>query len=824
MRTKHSFMVFVAAAVLAAASVLPAFSQDSGWYYDKPIKTITFENLKNVKQNDLEGITSSFVGQKFTDEVISSLYDRMFALDYFENVEAKVAKADEAASSVKIILAVTERPVVSAIIFKGNSQLRKSELQETILIKEKDIFVQSKLLADERALRNHYIEKGYTAATVSSSFETQPSGIVVTFNINEGQRTVVRSIKFNGIVNFSEKTLKSKITLKEAGLFNKGSFQEASLSNDARIITTYYQNHGYADARVLNVKKDSSFNSEKNLNELTITFDINEGEKYKFGGMTFQGNKVFSSERLQTLVRLPVDAVYNETKFQESKMAIQNLYYENGYTSNRFDTEMKKSADSRIISYVLHITENSRSHIEDILIKGNTKTKEYVIRREIPIEPGDIFSNTKITNGLRNLYNLQYFSAVAPEVSPGSEENLVDLVFSVEEQSTTSLDFGFTFSGVSNPDDFPIALYAKIQDSNLFGEGRSLSAGTTLSTDEQSVNIGYGQNWLFGKPISTNFSLGYSHSNNYTLRDKFLPDGSIDDDYYYMEYEQHEFNLSASLGHRWTPDFAILTLSGGLSGSIINNIYDSSIYIPYDSSVSQYNNNWEPKNSLWSSFSMDGRNINYDPSSGWFFSQRLAWYGILPEGAIAFAPRWGEREFYLRTDSKVEKYFTLVDKPVSENWSFKLVLMGYSGLSFQFPFFDSAIKQSNQLYIDGMFNGRGWSVYNNDGGRGQALWSNIIELRMPVVPGAISFDAWFDAVAIKDSAQNFFTELTSEDWYFSFGPSVRFTIQQFPLRLLFTNTFQIKDGEVVFENRDGTGDNAWYKNWNFVLSFNLVNR
>lgn len=114
------------------------------------------------------------MGQKFTDEVISSLYDRMFALDYFENVEAKVAKADEAASSVKIILAVTERPVVSAIIFKGNSQLRKSELQETILIKEKDIFVQSKLLADERALRNHYIEKGYTAATVSSSFETQP--------------------------------------------------------------------------------------------------------------------------------------------------------------------------------------------------------------------------------------------------------------------------------------------------------------------------------------------------------------------------------------------------------------------------------------------------------------------------------------------------------------------------------------------------------------------------------------------------------------------------------------------------------------------------
>ena len=187
--------------------------------------------------------------------------------------------------------------------------------------------------------------------------------------------------------------------------------------------------------------------------------------------------------------------------------------------------------------------------------------------------------------------------------------------------------------------------------------------GTTLSTTEQSFSLGYGQNWLFGKPISTSFSAGYSHSTKYALRNLPLPDGSVDDDYYYLEYDQHEFNLSFSLGHRWTPNFAILTLAGGISGSLIDNIYDENLYIPYDSTIGQYNNNWEPKNSIFGSFSADGRDINYDPSSGWFASERLAWYGLLPEGILPFAKNWGEKEFYLKSDTKEEKNFKLINLP-----------------------------------------------------------------------------------------------------------------------------------------------------------------
>ena len=819
------FLLSILALLLSV--FVSAFSQSSlpdDWYYNKPVKLVHFQNLKNVKHSDLDGITSSFISKPFTDDLISDLYDRLFSVEYFDDIEIKATKNSDEGKTVTLIIVVQEKPIVARIKFSGNSGLHTSDLKAKISLKRDDIFNEEKLSLDERALRNFYIEKGYTKATVTASSEMKEDGAYVYFKIREGKQSVVKKINFVGNRVVSSKTLKGKIKMKEVSLFNKGAFQNASISADSRTILTYYQNRGYADSKILNVSQQSDYNKEKNREELTITFDISEGAQYTYGGMSYQGNRVFSNEELDKLVTLKTGSIYNETKFQETKANIQNKYYENGYTSNQFYPEQKKDADTRVVSYVLHIDEKPRSHIENIIVKGNEKTKDYVIRREIPIDEGDIFSNAKITNGMRNLYNLQFFSAVVPEVVQGSEENLVDIVFTVEEQSTTSLDVGFTFSGVSDPNDFPISLYAKLQDSNLWGEARSASVSTTLSTSEQSVGVSYGQNWLWGKPIAGNISVSYSHSTNYALRNKLMPSGDINDDYYYMKYMQNEFNLSTSLSRRWTPNFAILSFAGGMTNSILYNDYDNDIYVPYDSSISYYNHNWEPKNSVWTSFSVDARNIAYDPSFGWFASQRLAWYGLVEKGMLGFAPDWGETEFYLRTDTKLEKYFTVLNHNFTDAFNLKLVLMGYSSLSFQFPTPGTNIKRSNQLYIDGMFTGRGWTIYNKNFGRGHAMWNNSVELRYPVLPGILAFDIFADAVAITKDQEDLLGGLTKEDWYFSFGPSIRFCIQQFPLRLIFANTCKFRDGEFVFTDQNGDGDYDWRGNWHFVLSFNMANR
>lgn len=802
-------LLFCAAFLLTTPSIISAQTEETAqtgsddWYYGKLIKTVSFKNLKNVDAKEVEGVTSGFIGRRFSDEVFSDLLDRIYAMDLFDEINPEALPGDARKNTVAIVFTVTERPSVTKITFSGNKQIRTTELKEAVSLKEKDVFVQSKMLIDERAVRDVYLEKGFTNARVTASTKSTAKGVEVNFKVDEGRSTVITKIDFRGNKVVSSRTLKGKLTLKEAGLINKGAFQESELEADKQAIAAYYQNIGYIDAEILDVTKEIAINEKKNRDELTITFVIVEGGQYTFGGMTFKGNIIFSDEKLGSMVKLKTGAVYNQQKYQETAMAIADLYYENGYTSNRFQPVPHKDSDNKVISYDFQITESVRSHVESVSIKGNTRTKENVIRREIPIEAGDIFSKAKVTTGLRNLYNLQYFSAVVPDVVPGSEENLVNLVFSVDEQSTTSIEFGVTFSGVSDPDDLPFALFVKWQDSNVRGSGKSLSASSTVSTDEQSVSLSFGENWLFGMPVSSSISTSFSHSNNSCLRLKIMPDGVINDDSYYMDYEQWVWSLGFSMGRRWTPVWAIISLAAGVNGSLVNNVYDQSQFIPVDSTVSDYGNTWGFQNSVWTSFSVDDRDINYDPSKGWFASQRFTWYGLTPL----------ETEFFLRSDTKLEKYFTLINVPVTETWNWKMVLAGYTGLSLLVPTPDSGIGNSSKVYIDGMFNGRGWTdIYNKS--RGRALWSSIVELRMPIVPGVIALDWFGDAAVVKQTPDSLFNELKITDFYFSTGPGIRFSIPQFPLRLLFANTFKLDEDKNV----------QWDKNWKFVLSFNITNK
>ena len=773
----------------------------------KKIRNIDFKGLENVNSMELSGITSPFIGQEFTDELYLDLLNRVYALDLFEDVSPIALPGDAKGDSVVIEFTVVEKPFVSQLKFTGNRHIRASELKAAISTKAKDIYNSSKILLDERAIRDLYLKKGYTNVRVSSTTVEKDNEIEVTFEISEGRSTVVREISFMGNTVVSSKTLKGLLSMKTVGIFNKGAFQESQLEIDKQSIIAYYQNRGYVDVSILDVVRTVTYNEKDDCDELNIQYVIQEGARYIFSGITFTGNTIFSTEQLRGLIKLQDGDVFNLGRFQEGLVAVTDLYFENGYTSNYFNPVESKNAETRQIAVNFMIMENPRSHIENIFIKGNEKTKDYVILRELPIESGDIFSKTKITTGLRNLFNLQYFSAIVPEIVAGSEENLVDVVLNLEEQSTTSIEFGVTFSGIADPDAFPVSLFFKWQDANVMGTGKLVSANTTLSTDSQSLALSYGDSWLFGMPISFSASAGISHTISNTLRSVVLPDGSINNKSYYMNYNQLSFDFGASLGRRWIPDYAILSVSGGISSSILRNFYDDTIYTPADKTIADNQKRWGMKNSIWVAGSIDARDLNYDPSRGWFAKQQFSWTGLVP---------MAEKQFFMSSDTKAEIYFTLLDLPITDVWNLKFVLAGLTSLSFVEPTPNTELSSSNMLYIDGMFTGRGWSsLYSTH--RGQALWNNTVELRMPVAPGIFALDFFFDAAVIKDTARTFFTDLNINDVFFSFGPGFRFSLPQFPLRMMLANTFQVKDGSVKWRNGEGP-------EWDFVLSFNITNR
>ncbi len=792
-----------------------------GWYNGKPIVSIQFKGLNSVDSTELDEIFKPYKGKPFSDEIYWEVLNKIYSLDYFKDISPKALPADNEYKSVFLEFEVVEKPAVKDIVFIGNEKIRKSALLSASSLKKGDIYNEIAMQNDIRAIKAHYAEKGYGSAEISGKpiENKENNSIVIEYTIKEGKLSVITKISFEGNAKFSEKALKKAMVSKEAGFIQSGSFKEESLEEDKAAIKAFYGERGYIDAIVETVKKEIDNETDPQKEQISLVYVIREGEQYKYTGTTFQGNYIFSAEELGSKIKIRQGDIFNSKKFDIGFNAVADLYFENGYTNNYIDKKDVRDDVSKEVGFIITIVERERSHIENIIIKGNKRTKDYVIQRELLLKPGDVFSKTKFFNSLRNLLNLRYFSSVVPEVAPGSEQDLINVAINVEDQSTANVQFGITFSGISDPNAFPLSVFAQWEEKNFLGTGRELSANVNASTDIQSLTLGFTENWFLGTPLSVGFNFSVKHKNLFAHQDSLYPFGiadphiseedaknnSIISDAYKMKYNRLEFNFGINSGYRWFPNFSTITLRGGIDFGIVKNFYNSNLYRPLDESVRAEQIRWSLSNSFWTRLSFDDRDIAHDPSKGWFLSQQFTFFGIIPKV---------ENTYYFKSDTKGEVYFKLIDYPVSDIWNLKFVLGFYSGFTFQVPTTQSPIAYGNKLYIDGMFNGRGW-YGTGDTALGNVMQSNWIEFRWPLAHGILSFDFFFDAIAVKEDLKSLRT-LSINDYHFSFGPGLRFSIPQFPLRLMFANTFKSVNWKPVWGNGKGA-------DWKFVLSFNIPN-
>lgn len=803
------------------------------WYQGKPIKAIDFKGLDTVSRMDIDGVFTEYRGQLFSDQIYLEILEKLYELEYFNDIQINALPYDPEYKTVRLEFTVSELPSISGLKFSGNERIRSGELISKIMSKKESIYNEVKKRSDEQAIRAFYLEKGYAAVKVSSKkiSNIEENTVVLEFLIEEGKQTVVSKILFEGNINSSDKQLKKILVTKEPRLLNPGIFKEEALEADKEAIKTFYGGLGYIDAHVENVTKNVDEKTDVQKNLVTITYTIMEGNRYSYGGTEIVGNQIFSSDKLLGYIRLKTGEAINMTKFKVGFEKIVDSYFENGYTSNSIDVKENRDESTKTIAFVIEIVERGRSHIENITIRGNTKTKEYVILRELLFESGDVFSKTKFMDSLRNLFNLRYFSNVIPDVQPGSEPDLLDITLNVEEQSTAKIQFGVTFSGVSSLDSFPLSLFLEWEESNLLGRGSGLKIKAVAGADEQSADFGYTENWFLGSPLTVGFNFSIKHKRPYAYQDVLFPVFSDADydamngeippdpfttwkefkastgvaDAYRMRYNRLELSIGLNTGYRWFPPKAMITLRGGVDFSVVKNFFDTSLYRPVDPTTRNEQARWRLSNSLWLKASFDGRDVAHDPSLGWFVSEQVAFFGLIPKA---------EEEYFFRSETKTEAYVTLVDYPVSEVWNLKFVLAFYTGFTFQVPLTKKTIGPKSQLLIDGMFTGRGWNMLQ-DTGRGNVMLNHWIEFRWPLAHGILSFDFFFDAVAVKKSLKDLAT-LSVNDYYFSFGPGIRFSIPQFPLRLMFANTFRSKNGKPYWGNGKGA-------DWRFVLSFSISN-
>jgi len=841
---------YVLPLLLAAGTV---FAQtDTTWYLNKPIADITFSGLDTVRENELSGVVDPFIGETFTEPTFLELQRRLYALDYFEEIIPNAVRPEDG-SEDRVILRfdVVERPVITDVEIEGNDNLGRNRILDVVLLTRGDMVTRSKMRIDEEAIRGLYLERGYPNVQVTSEFTQNDGENIVTFTIDEGNQISIETITFVGNEFATDSALRSEIQLRERSLFNKGVFEAAKLEQDRNRIRRFYNQAGYIDAEVVDVEQQVRTDEEDEaVNLMEITFFIEEGEQYTYGGVTFDGNTIFEDEELHDLIRLEEGELLDLTQFDRDYQRVADRYFENGYIFNQITREEIRDEATNTVSFRIDIVERNRAHIENIVFRGNEKTKDFVIEREVPLEVGDVFSATRIREGLQNLANLQYFSAITPETPPGSAEGLMDLIINLEEGNTAEIVFGVAFGGNQ---DFPVSAQVQWQDRNFLGRGQTFGIQGTASPITQTLSFTFLERWLFGRRWSGGLNLSFERSvisnipqdaiapiygddetavpdpfdadryvftdttevngTTYQPGDTFpgVPTGTDIDQYdlvseyeylgnstanipdeYLMSYDAYTIGLGANTGYTFRTPYGRLVPSTSLRTNIDYITYDDTLYRPFNETTRNNLNQWRFRNSWSLGLALDARDYVYSPSSGYRLDQ-----GITFVGGFLF----GERH-YSRTDTTAEIFFTLWDIPLGE-WAWKMVLGAQSKLSMIWPNFyldpDNdryfSTTTANLLRIDGMFNSRGWGYQQG----GSSLWNNWIELRMPLAEQVIWWDSFVEGAVLRTftdgSGANFnerelLRDTELQDWQFTIGTGIRFVIPQFPIRLYLAKRFK----------------------------------
>ncbi|MFP4483668.1 MAG: outer membrane protein assembly factor BamA [Spirochaetaceae bacterium] len=874
---------FIAISLLLLTSAL--FAQEEAWYQGKPIVDVRFEGLTSVSRSELEGITEQFIGRNFTDSVFLDLQRRLYALDYFQQIVPRAVRAQDG-EAVVIVFEVDERPLVRDVVFEGSRSLREGELRDAIVLKPGDIVTGSKVRLDEQAVEDTYVSEGFPNVQVTGEVEEIEGAneVNVVFRIDEGARVTIEEIRFSGNTFASDSTLRGVMESKAQSIFNRGTFQESTLEQDRQAIEQYYRTRGFIDAEVVEIDRERRQDEEDERVNLTLTIFVEEGEQYVFGGVDFEGNELFTDAELRERISLEPGDTLDMNRFESDFQQVADLYYRNGYIFNSISRQEERDEEENSVSFTVDIVERSRAHIENILIRGNEKTKDYVIRRELPLEVGDVFSASEIREGVRNLSNLQYFSNITPETPEGSVEGLMDLVINVEEANTADIRFGISFGAQEG---FPVTGQLSWQDRNFLGRGQSIGAQLNVSPQEQQLGFNFGERWLFGRRWSAGVNANvdreiqddipqdvlapiFGEGDANAVPDPFtgayvfeeeteLDEGSctgetfeagrqwpaecgaptsdqIDEflvtDYeyaggdlsaipeaYLMDYTDWEISLGGNTGYRFPTGIGTFAARTSVRTAAGFASYDAATQRPFDPRVRENLETWNFQNSWTLGLSLDDRDLVASPSSGYHADQSATFTG----GFL-----FGDRHF-IRTKSKGQLFWTFFDWDVFDNWSWKLVGGLNSELSFILPQFwvpaddrqdefasgAQVAALSDLLALDGMTMARGWPF---DSGN-EVLWGNWFELRTPIAEDIVWFDQFFDAAAVWNERDDF-RSLGIEDFKFSFGTGLRFTVPQFPIRLYLAKRFQIRDGKVDWQEGSLLNPNDTETGGiDFVLSF-----
>jgi len=461
------------------------------------VKEIAVQGNRRVQEAVILGRVGAKIGSPFVANRTAEDIRAIFALGFFDDVQVKV---EDFEGGVKLTFMVVERPFVRDIVFAGNKKEDSATLQEKIDLKLGSVYNPVEVNKGADKLKEYYETEGYFEVGITPEIEKLADGdVTVTYRIAEGRRISIDQIVIEGAQGLTPKQVKGAMDTQEREyVVLRGTVQRQRLDEDVDRIIQLYNDHGYVQARV----ESSEIQVDREKARATIRIVVVEGPQFKVGGVDVMGNAVLPVEEIRKRIELKTGEVFARSKLRDSVKGITDLYSAVGRASADVSPNTLQDTPGRLVNVVFEINEGPETYVERINISGNTRSEEKILRREIPMAEGDLFTSQKLARAKQKLTNLNYFDKVEAKTAPGSAKDKIIVNIDVTEKPTGLFSIG---GGYSSQDGVLGTL--DLSQRNFLGKGWEVFLRLRGGQNLQTGTIGFTEPWLFDQPLAAGFDI-----------------------------------------------------------------------------------------------------------------------------------------------------------------------------------------------------------------------------------------------------------------------------------------------------------------------------
>ena len=494
-------LVFAALAAICAAraNAQPPRAAQGPQGPTRPIiiRDLVIEGTRRVQEAVILGRILSRPGSPFSPHQLSEDVRNIFALGFFDDVRTRV---EDFEGGVKLTFQIVERPFVRDVEFSGNKRITSDTLREKIELKLGSVYNPVDVQRAREKLKDYFEEEGYFEVQITPETENFPDGDVrIVFSIVEGRRITIDSIVISGNKGLKSGQIKDVMQVQERQYFIlRGTLQRQKLDDDVERIISLYNDHGFVQARV----EGTDLAVDRERARVTITIRVIEGPQYMVGKVDIKGNTMLPESELRRNIKIKPGDVFSRSKIRDAMRDVGDLYSTIGRASAEIIPRTDQLGDPPRMDLLFDINEGPEVYVERINIAGNTRSQDKILRREIQLTEGELFTLQKMQRSRQRLVNLGFFDTVNVSTAPGADKTKIIVNVDVVERPTGIFSIGGGFSSV---DSFLGTI--DLSQRNFLGRGWEVSVRLRGGLNTQQGIISFTEPWFLDRPLSAGFDL-----------------------------------------------------------------------------------------------------------------------------------------------------------------------------------------------------------------------------------------------------------------------------------------------------------------------------